>query len=287
MNITKSYYEYLSGINKNNIQYQFKCEKFSPLYKCNRLQLQINEVENNISKLSSMSRKSSSFNNSHFKISNATVNIKKSLIEIESELEELKTKELKKSSTIINRFSKLLIENSVEILSRHISDLTLKFQKLLQQQAEKIKKIEKRKKNISHSANKKNNINKAFNEYATDFTNNNNYNEDDILLEVGDQQITQNKESEYYKSRLNDVQAIEKTMGEISGMMNRLSQMTYEQNFMIDNISKNTDVALDHIEKGEKEVKKLLERAKSNKWLFIKIFFIVLCISIFYIIFIV
>ena len=287
MNITKSYYEYLSGINKNNIQYQFKCEKFSPLYKCNRLQLQINEVENNISKLSSMSRKSSSFNNSHFKISNATVNIKKSLIEIESELEELKTKELKKSSTIINRFSKLLIENSVEILSRHISDLTLKFQKLLQQQAEKIKKIEKRKKNISFSANKKNNINKAFNEYATDFTNNNNYNEDDILLEVGDQQITQNKESEYYKSRLNDVQAIEKTMGEISGMMNRLSQMTYEQNFMIDNISKNTDVALEHIEKGEKEVKKLLERAKSNKWLFIKIFFIVLCISIFYIIFIV
>ena len=175
----------------------------------------------------------------------------------------------------------------MEILSRHISDLTLKFQKLLQQQAEKIKKIEKRKKNISFSANKKNNINKAFNEYATDFTNNNNYNEDDILLEVGDQQITQNKESEYYKSRLNDVQAIEKTMGEISGMMNRLSQMTYEQNFMIDNISKNTDVALEHIEKGEKEVKKLLERAKSNKWLFIKIFFIVLCISIFYIIFIV
>ena len=146
MNITKSYYEYLSGINKNNIQYQFKCEKFSPLYKCNRLQLQINEVENNISKLSSMSRKSSSFNNSHFKISNATLNIKKSLIEIESELEELKTKELKKSSTIINRFSKLLIENSVEILSRHISDLTLVFQKLLQQQTEKIKKLKKGKK---------------------------------------------------------------------------------------------------------------------------------------------
>ena len=224
MNITKSYYDYLSGINKILPQYQYKCEKFSPMYKCNRLQNQIKDIETNISKLSSMSLKSSSFNNSHYKISNATINIKKSLIEIESELEEFKSKELKNNPNI-NKFSKLLIENTIAILSNHISDLTIKFQKLLQQQAEKIKKIEKRKKNISF--NKKKNVNNTFNEYTTDYTNNNNYNEDDVLLEIGDQQITQNKESEYYKSRLNDVQAIEKTMGEISSMMNRLSQMTY------------------------------------------------------------
>jgi hypothetical protein len=120
------------------------------------------------------------------------------------------------------------MENSIEILNNHISDLTIKFQKLLQQQAEKIKNIEKRKKNIS--SNKKKNINNTFNEYTTDLSANK-YNEDDILLEVGNQQIIQNKESEYYKNRLSDVQAIEKTMGEISGMMNRLSQMTYEHSF--------------------------------------------------------
>ena len=176
-----------------------------------------------------MSRKSSSFNNSHFKISTATMNIKKSLIEIESELEEIKSKELKNTSNKnMNKFSKLFMENSIEILNNHISDLTIKFQKLLQQQAEKIKNIEKRKKNIS--SNKKKNINNTFNEYTTDLSANR-YNEDDILLEVGNQQIIQNKESEYYKNRLSDVQAIEKTMGEISGMMNRLSQMTYEHSF--------------------------------------------------------
>lgn len=285
MNITKSYYDYLSGINKDIPQYQFKCEKYSPMYKCNRIQHQIKDVEINIDKLSSMSRKSSSFNNSHFKISNATINIKKSLIEIESELDEIKSKELKNNSTIINKFTKKLIENSIEVLSSYISNLTVKFQKLLQLQAEKIKKIERRKKNISFNSNKKKDRNNIFNEYATDFSNNKNYNEDDVLLEVGDQQIMKNRESEYYQSRLNDVQAIEKTMGEISGMMNRLSQMTYEQNYMIDNISRNTDIALEHIEKGEKEVKQLLEKAKSNKWLFIRIFFIILCITIFYIIF--
>ena len=284
MNITKEYYDYISGTNENAPKFQFKYEKYSPMHKCNRILIQIKDVENNINQLSSMSRKSSSFNNSHFKISTATMNIKKSLIEIESELEELKSKELKNSSNKnINRFSKLFMENSLEILNSHISDLTLKFQKLLQQQAEKIKNIEKRKRNIS--SNKKKNIINTFNEYTTDLSENK-FNENDVLLEIGDQQITQNKESEYYKNRLNDVQAIEKTMAEISGMMNRLSQMTYEHSFLIDNISRNTDIALEHVEKGENEVKQILENAKSNKWLFIKIFFILLCISIFYIIFI-
>ena len=301
MNITKDYYDNILGNNHNIYNYNFKYEKFSSMHKCNRLLIKINEVKNNnplisiniltnnikknIDQLSLISKKSSSFNNSHYKISNASVNIKKSLMEIESEFEELKSKHLNNKDLSINKYSKLLLENSLDIINNNISDLTLKFQKLLKEQAEKITKIEKRKKFIS-SSNRKNNINNTFNEYATDFTNNNFNEEEDVLLEVGDKQTYKNRESEYYKSRLNEVQSIEKTMSEISGIMNRLSQMTYEHSFMIDNISKNTDIALENVEKGEKEIKKALERAKSNKWLFIKIFFIIICISIFYIIFI-
>ena len=285
MNITKDYYDNILGNNHNIYNYNFKYEKFSSMHKCNRLLIKINEVENNIDQLSLISKKSSSFNNSHYKISNASVNIKKSLMEIESEFEELKSKHLNNNDLSLNKYSKLLLENSLDIINNNISDLTLKFQKLLKEQAEKITKIEKRKKFIS-SSNRKNNINNSFNEYATDFTINNFNEEEDVLLEVGDKQIYKNRESEYYKSRLSEVQSIEKTMSEISGIMNRLSQMTYEHSFMIDNISKNTDIALENVEKGEKEIKKALERAKSNKWLFIKIFFILICISIFYIIFI-
>ena len=276
MNITKDYYDNILGNNHNIYNYNFKYEKFSSMHKCNRLLIKINEVKNNIDQLSLISKKSSSFNNSHYKISNASVNIKKSLMEIESEFEELKSKHLNNNDLSLNKYSKLLLENSLDIINNNISDLTLKFQKLLKEQ---------RKKFIS-SSNRKNNINNTFNEYATDFTNNNFNEEEDVLLEVGDKQIYKNRESEYYKSRLSEVQSIEKTMSEISGIMNRLSQMTYEHSFMIDNISKNTDIALENVEKGEKEIKKALERAKSNKWLFIKIFFILICISIFYIIFI-
>ena len=282
MNITKEYYDYVSSMNQNIPKYNFKYEKYSPMHKCTRLLMKIKEVENNIIQLSSMSKKSSSFNNSHLKISTATMNIKKLLMEIESELDELKSNELINNKNM-NKFSKVLMENSIDVLNSYISELTLKFQKLLQQQAEKIKNIEKRKTNIS--SNKKKNIN-IFNEYVTDITNDNNYNEEDVLLEVRNKQMTQYKETQYYKNRLDDVQMIEKTMGEISGLVKRLGQMTYNQSFIVDGIRRNTDIALEHVEKGEKEVKQILENAKSNKWLFIKIFFILLCMTIFYIIFI-
>ena len=282
MNITKEYYEYTlnsNSINQSFEQYKFKCNKYSPMYKCNRLLIRLKEVENNIIQLSSISKKSSSFNNTHMKISNAVMDIKKSLIEIEHEISEIKSKEL--SNPKINKFSKLLLQNSLDILNSRISDLTMKFKKLLELQASKIKQIEDRKIRLTPSS--KRNINNTINEYITDLSNDN-YNEEDVLLEVKEQRQTM--ESKYYQNRLKDVQAIEKTMGEIAGMMNRLSQMTYEHSLIIDNISKNTDIALVHVEKGEKEVKKILDNVKNNRWLLIRIFMIIICVSVFYIIFI-
>ena len=285
MNITKDYFEYTSninGINPDFEQYKFKCNKYSPMYKCNRLLIRLKEVENNINQLSSISKKSSLFTNTHIKISSPVMDIKKSLMELESEISLIKSKEL--SNNKINKFSKLLLQNSIDILNSKISDLTLKFQKLLELQASKIKRIEERKIILTPSS--KRNMNNSINEYATDLTDDNNYNENDILLEVKEQKQTmEQKESKYYQNRLKDVQAIEKTMGEISGMMNRLSQITYEHSFLIENIRQNTDIALDHVEKGEKEVKQILENVKNNRWLLIRIFMIIICISVFYIIF--
>ena len=284
MNVTKDFFEYISGINGMNPSfenYKFKCNKYSPMYKCNRLLIRIKEVENNINQLSSISKTSSSFNNRHIKTSNATMDIKKSLMDIETEIADIKTKEL--SNNKINRFAKALLQNSIDILNSRTSDLSMKFKKLLELHASKIKQIEKRKTVLTPSS--KRNINNSFNEYATDFSGNN-FNEDDVLLEVKEQQQTfEQKESQYYQNRLKDVQVIEKTMSEISGMMNRLSQMTYEHSFLIENISRNTDIALDHVDKGEKEVKKILENVKNNRWLLIRIFMIIICVSVFYIIF--
>ena len=167
-----------------------------------------------------------------------------------------------------------IISNSFDMLNSRTSDLTMKFQKFLQKQAELIKKVEERKSNLSLSAATNKN---SFNEFVNASTE-----EDDVLLNVHTQ-TTKRNQSTYYQDRLNEVQSIEKTMGEISGMMNRLSQMTYEHSLLIEGISKNTDLAYDNVEAGEGEIKKMLNDVKSNRGLLIKIFLIIIVTAVVYI----
>ncbi len=272
MNITKDLYDYVSSTKQTIPHFTFKCEQYSAMHKCNRLLQQINEAERNIAQITSMSKKSSAFNDHHLKFSNASTNIKRSLIDIEQEMKNFKAKELNNPSYSVCESK--IISNSFDMLNSRTSDLTMKFQKFLQKQAELIKKVEERKSNLSLSAATNKN---SFNEFVNASTE-----EDDVLLNV-QTQTTKRNQSTYYQDRLNEVQSIEKTMGEISGMMNRLSQMTYEHSLLIEGISKNTDLAYDNVEAGEGEIKKMLNDVKSNRGLLIKIFLIIIVTAVVYI----
>ena len=57
MNITKELFESIPNRSFND-RFKFKCEKYSPMYKCNRILRQIDEVNNNIDHISSESKKS-------------------------------------------------------------------------------------------------------------------------------------------------------------------------------------------------------------------------------------
>ena len=152
---------------------------------------------------------------------------------------------------------------------------------LLQVQTDLIKKVEERKNKLSRTKKPYLNPNKSYNE----FINTNNKNEDeDILLNMAGQ-IQENKKENYYQSRLNNVQMIEKTMSEISSMMNRLGQMTYSHSLMIDNIKLNTDITYDNVESGSKEIKFMVDDVKGNRAFLIKIFLIIIVVSVIYILF--
>ena len=109
--------------------------------------------------------------------------------------------------------------------------------------------------------------------------------ENEILLNVNNNKIQENKKSKYYENRLLEVKAIEKTMSTVSNMMKRISEIIYGQGLMIDNISRNTDVAFENVEKGKQEVQKILDNVKSNRKLLIKIFLIIIFACVIYIVF--
>ena len=157
--------------------------------------------------------------------------------------------------------------------------------KFLLNQSELIQKVEKRKNKLSRSRinNITNNNNNNYNEYVN--LNENKNEENEILLNVNNTQIQENKKSKYYENRLLEVKAIEKTMSTVSNMMKRISEIIYGQGLMIDNISRNTEVAFENVEKGKQEVQKILDNVKSNRKLLIKIFLIIIFASVIYIVF--
>lgn len=278
MNVTKEFYDYVSNIKTDIKPFSFKCEKYSPMHKCIRLLKQINEADNNIKQITSMSKKSSAFNDHHLKFSSASSNIQRSLIEIENEMKMLKNKDIK--NTPLNKYEKFAINNSLEILNLRTGQLTYNFKQFLVKQSELIQKVEKRKTKLSRSRTTTSNYNEFVN------SNENNKNEEnDVLLNVNNTQIQEKKQSKYYESRLEEVKAIEKTMSTVSTMMKRIGEMVYGQGLMIDNISRNTDIAYDNVEKGSQEVKKMLDNAKGNRKLLLKIFLIIIFASVIYILF--
>lgn len=278
MNVTKEFYDYVSNIKTDIKPFSFKCEKYSPMHKCIRLLKQINEADNNIKQITSMSKKSSAFNDHHLKFSSASSNIQRSLIEIENEMKMLKNKDIK--NTPLNKYEKFAINNSLEILNLRTGQLTYNFKQFLVKQSELIQKVEKRKTKLSRSRTTTSNYNEFVN------SNENNKNEEnDVLLNVNNTQIQEKKQSKYYEGRLEEVKAIEKTMSTVSTMMKRIGEMVYGQGLMIDNISRNTDIAYDNVEKGSQEVKKMLDNVKGNRKLLLKIFLIIIFASVIYILF--
>ena len=278
MNVTKDFYDYVSNIKTDIKPFSFKCEKYSPMHKCIRLLKQINEADNNINQITSMSKKSSAFNDHHLKFSSASSNIQRKLIEIDNEMKMLKNKDIK--NTPLNKYEKFAINNSLEILNLRTGQLTYNFKQFLVKQSELIQKVEKRKTKLSRSRTTTSNYNEFVN------SNENNKNEEnDVLLNVNNTQIQEKKQSKYYESRLEEVKAIEKTMSTVSTMMKRIGEMVYGQGLMIDNISRNTDIAYDNVEKGSQEVKKMLDNVKGNRKLLLKIFLIIIFASVIYILF--
>jgi t-SNARE complex subunit (syntaxin) len=278
MNVTKEFYDYVSNIKTDIKPFSFKCEKYSPMHKCIRLLKQINEADNNIKQITSMSKKSSAFNDHHLKFSSASSNIQRSLIEIENEMKMLKNKDIK--NTPLNKYEKFAINNSLEILNLRTGQLTYNFKQFLVKQSELIQKVEKRKTKLSRSRTTTSN----YNEFVNSNENNKN-DENDVLLNVNNKQIQEKKQNKYYESRLEEVKAIEKTMSTVSTMMKRIGEMVYGQGLMIDNISRNTDIAYDNVEKGSQEVKKMLDNVKGNRKLLLKIFLIIIFASVIYILF--
>ncbi|CDW90906.1 qa-syp3 sed5p syntaxin 5-type [Stylonychia lemnae] len=86
--------------------------------------------------------------------------------------------------------------------------------------------------------------------------------------------------------RATSIQTIEKTLYDISTLFKRFANIVQEQQVLVDRIDQNTEQALYDLEGARKELRDVYEDTKSTRKLILKIFFILMLFSTFYILFV-
>ena len=150
------------------------------------------------------------------------------------------------------------VHSITESLRRSLAAVTKDFQTTVQSSAEKMKKIQERRRRVGY-------ISPAKTTYDTI------YNQDDDEVEVPRDQMAQ-VEMEQLNERLDTVQNLERQTTNIYKMFTDLFEMIAAKDYDIVRIDENLQDALDNLNEGQRQMEKYYEKVKNNKWFILKIF---------------
>eukprot|EP00794_Sanderia_malayensis_P020583 gene20583-22609_t len=101
----------------------------------------------------------------------------------------------------------------------------------------------------------------------------------------GQMQIAGGQE-EYIKSRADAMESIEQTIVELGGIFSKLAHMVKEQEEEIKRIDTNIEDTEANVELAHAEILKYFQSITSNRWLILKVFFVLIIFFIFFVVFI-
>merc|ERR1719413_299410 len=90
---------------------------------------------------------------------------------------------------------------------------------------------------------------------------------------------------QYATSRVEAVQSVQRTIGELAQMFQKMAVMVTAQEEMIQRIDHDIDDTMTNIEQGQDNLLKYFHHISSNRWLIIKVFLILIFFVIFFVIF--
>jgi syntaxin 5 len=93
-----------------------------------------------------------------------------------------------------------------------------------------------------------------------------------------------NQEESFLRERTNAMQTVEQTIVELGGMFQQLATMIKEQDESIQRIDSNIDDVDMNVTEAHNELLKYFQSVTSNRWLMIKVFFVLIT---FFIVFVV
>eukprot|EP00741_Cyanophora_paradoxa_P001773 tig00000073_g1719.t1 len=97
---------------------------------------------------------------------------------------------------------------------------------------------------------------------------------------------SQQLQSKYYDSRASAVESVESTIVELSTIFQQLATMVSEQGELVERIDSNVDDLANNVEQGQNQLAKYLKNISSNRWLILKVFFVLLIFICVFVIFV-
>uniref|UniRef100_A0A7S2JJE2 t-SNARE coiled-coil homology domain-containing protein n=1 Tax=Cyanoptyche gloeocystis TaxID=77922 RepID=A0A7S2JJE2_9EUKA len=111
-------------------------------------------------------------------------------------------------------------------------------------------------------------------------------NRSDFVLDMAHAAQSQMYQNNYQASRATAVESVESTIVELSSIFTQLATMVSEQAELVERIDSNVEEMAYNVEQGQNQLLKYLNTVSSNRWLIIKVFFVLLVFLVFFVVFI-
>lgn len=216
------------------------------------------------------------FNDTSSEIEELTYEVKQTITDVTTNLDSLI--QFIYSLNINNLQSKTHMDNIVASLRNQLFEFTKKFKDVLQIRSEHIKKQVNRRQMYSYT--------------TTEATyNNENYKFtplQDIDIESGQQQTLKMQEktsSSYLHSRADAMENIQRVIGDLAQMFQKVATMVTQQDEMIKRIDEDIDMSLTNTREGQNHLLTYFKKISSTRTLILQIFVCIFILIIFFIIF--
>ncbi|KAF4674355.1 Syntaxin-5 [Perkinsus chesapeaki] len=254
----------------------------------NEIGVDLHQTQMKIQELGKLARSKGIFNDQTTRINNFTADIKKDLDALSQKIELLQQHANRSAES---RQAKAHTSGIVKTLQTRLMGLTKDFKDVLELRTKTLQQQDRRRNMYAFSSTSSNPFQqKGGNGGSTEMSDASTFTggpPSGFDIEGGREQQEQQliQGPGYLNARANAVQAVQRTIGELGQMFQKVSSMVYEQDEMIMRIDSDVDDTMGHLNEGQNQLLKYFHNISGNRSLILKIFAILICFVIFFVVF--
>lgn len=233
---------------------------------------EIHQASLKVQELRKMARQKGIFNDKTSEIQELTFAVKEDITRLNQKIEVLQKKA---KGTGPNKNYQAHSSNMVETLKTRLLEVTNDFKTALEDRTKALEQQDKRRQMYSS------NQGAAANPFAQRQRPSGNVDD----LEGGGSAQAMSMQTSYHTSRAEAVQSVQRTIGELAQMFQKMAVMVTAQEEMIQRIDEDVDSTLSNVEAGRDNLLQYFHYISSNRALIIKVFLILIFFVIFFIVF--